>query len=236
MPLSLAADDDGHAAAVRRHRGRLGQRAVPLLPDFGRLSVLDPPQPIARSAGGQIEQRCPAEARGQRPRRRPAAVGLRVAIVGVPIEQRHAPQAGGGVGDGGDDAAAVATGRHRRILPEPRAHPSCDLALDVERPQPRARPVLRARHVEQRARVERRHEIHGGVLLGQSLRRSARGANAPHVHLVGLAPVRARSRSTGRLATRPDCGSVQPFRPAKICAASAPVPICDEERIIRPCY
>ena len=59
------------------------------------------------------------------------------------------------------------------------------LRLDIERPQPRPRPVLRARDVEQRARVERRQEIHRGVLRGQLLRRSARGSNAPHVHLVG---------------------------------------------------
>ena len=47
------------------------------------------------------------------------------------------------------------------------------LRLHVEGPQPRSGPILRARHIEQRARIERRQKVHGCVLVCELLRRFA---------------------------------------------------------------
>ena len=135
-----------------------------------------------------------------------AAVRLQVTIVRLAIEQRHAPQAGGGVGDGGDHATAVATGRYRRELPGPRAHRVEMLAPDIERPQPRPRPVLRARHVQQRPRVERGEEIHRVPPRSVAQPTRLKVECATLVHRVELAPIRRRSRSTDRPVTRPGCG------------------------------
>ena len=85
-PLPLLSDDNRHPAAIRRHRGGLGQDTVGALPHFERLPVLDPPEPVAGPAGRkrEIEQGRPIEAWCQGPLRR-RRIGFRIAI----LDPRH---------------------------------------------------------------------------------------------------------------------------------------------------
>ena len=167
-------DDDRDTAAIGRHHGRLGQHVVGALRYLERLAVVKPPEPVTGPSGREreVEQRRSTMARCEGAFGR-YSVGLRIDILDAAIVQRDAPEAGRGFRHGRDDATAVPARRHGRVLLEPHGHSTRHLALDVEGPQPRPRPVFRARHIEQRAQIERRQKIHVGVLGGELLRRRA---------------------------------------------------------------
>ena len=112
-----------------------------------------------------------------------------------------------GLATGGDHAPAVATGRHRRVLLEARAHPARDLAARRRGPTatvPTGPP-----------RAPRRAACAGRAAPGNSRRACCSvscSGDPPDGRMrqtsisIGRLRVRGRSRSTGRLATRPDSG------------------------------
>ncbi len=113
------------------------------------------------------------------------SVLIRAAAYGgdEPIEEGDSPQTGCGAGHGRDHPPAVAACRHRCVLFETDRGATGDSTLDIEGPEPRSRPVFRARDVQKRSRIERRQEVHGRVLVGQLLGRFTGRPNAPDVHV-----------------------------------------------------
>jgi hypothetical protein len=127
-----------------------------------------PPTTIQSPSGDQAAVACPPA-----PSR---------SILGLAMKERHTPQFGGRVGHGRHDSPAVVTGGYGGVVSEPDRDAARLFALDVERSQPRPRPILRARHVQHGSHIERRDEIQLDAAFGQSLQRFARGSNSQHVH------------------------------------------------------
>src|SRR5262245_58980902 len=160
MPSPLLPDNDGHALSIRRYESGFEHSAVHIPPDLRGLCVLDPPEPVARATRRQVKQGRPPETRGERPaRRHRERVELRLAFLGLTVEDRHTPERGAGVGHGGDDARAVTTRCDRRELIDARGHAPRQLAIDIQGPQPWTRPIRVASHIEERVRIDWREEI-----------------------------------------------------------------------------